>query len=97
VALIIVNLHGATIGEAACRLSFEAASAAPPVLFITTRDERAETMAAVDHGVMGLVRASARIELLIAAIRLVIAGGSYYPADTLTPLAANRPAAKDFP
>jgi DNA-binding NarL/FixJ family response regulator len=94
--LIIYNLHRASIGEAAQRLLLDAASPAPPLLFITTREERAETMAAVEHGAMGLVRADARLELLIAAIRLVMAGGRYYPAETLTSLAALAPAPTDL-
>jgi DNA-binding NarL/FixJ family response regulator len=53
-------------------------------------------MAAVEHGAMGLVRADARLELLIAAIRLVMAGGRYYPAETLTSLAAAAPAPTDL-
>ena len=92
--LVIVNLHGARIGEAVQRLRLAEASPPPPLLFITARDERSETLEAVDHGAMGLVHATARIELLVAAIRLVMAGGRYYPAQSL---ALSAPAAKDFP
>lgn len=92
--LIIVNLHGARIGEVVQRLGLDAAPSPAPLLFITARDERNETLEAVNHGAMGLVHATARIELLVAAIRLVIAGGRYYPAQTLSFCA---PAAKNLP
>jgi CheY-like chemotaxis protein len=92
--LIIVNLHGARIGEAVQRLRHDGARPPSPLLFITARDERSETPDALEHGAMGLVRADVRIELLIAAVRLVIAGGRYYPAQAHTFPA---PAAKDFP
>ena len=92
--LIIVNLQGARIGEAVQRLRRDGASLPSPLLFISPRDERSEMLDAIEHGAMGLVRADVRIELLIAAIRLVIAGGRYYPAQAHTFPA---PAAKDFP
>ncbi len=97
VALIIFNLHGVTISEAVGFLRLEVDVPAPPVLFITNRDQSSETMEAVECGAMGLVRANARIELLIAAIRLVIAGGSYFPAETITSLMAQTPASKNHP
>lgn len=92
--LIVINLHGARIGEAVRRLRLDGASPPSPLLFITARDEAHETLEALEHGAMGLVRADARIELLIAAMRLVIAGGRYYPAQALVSPA---PAIKDFP
>lgn len=92
--LIIVNLQGARIGETVQRLRRDDASLPSPLLFITARDEGSETLEAIEHGAMGLVRTDVRIELLIAAIRLVIAGGRYYPAQAHTSPA---PAAKDFP
>ena len=92
--LIIVNLHGARIGEAVQRLGLDSTPPPAPLLFITARDERNETLEAMNHGAMGLVHATARIELLVAAIRLVIAGGRYYPAQAQ---AFPAPATKDFP
>ena len=98
VAIIIYNLHGAVISEAIALLRMDMRSdVVPPVLFITDRTHRSEIMEAVECGAMGLVRSDARIDLLIAAIRLVMAGGSYFPADTLTTLMAQTPAAKPFP
>ena len=98
VAIIVFNLHGLAVSEAARLLRLDARRpAASPVLFISSRDQRGETMEAVECGAMGLVPADARIELLIAAIRLVIAGGSYFPAETITSLMTQSPATKSLP
>ncbi len=98
VAIIVFNLHGLAVSEAARLLRLDARrSAASPVLFISSRDQRGETMEAVECGAMGLVPADARIELLIAAIRLVIAGGSYFPAETITSLMTQSPNSKSLP
>lgn len=97
VALVIFNLHDASISEAARLLRLEPRFGSAPVLFISSRAQRSETIEAVECGAMGLVRADARIELLIAAIRLVIAGGSYFPAECLTSLMAQPSATKIIP
>ena len=97
VALIIFNLHRVSVGEAARLLRLETQLASPPVLFITNRDQRREIMEAVECGAMGLVRANVRVDLLVAAIRLVIAGGSYFPADTITSVMSQAPAMKNLP
>jgi DNA-binding NarL/FixJ family response regulator len=94
IAIIIFNLHTAPIPKAVATLRSNGAGAAPPVLLITSGHERNEGPQAVECGVAGLVRADARIELLIAAIRLVIAGGRYFPADMLAPLMAKAPRAR---
>ena len=98
VAIIVYNLHDGVISEAIALLRMEARGvAAPPVLFIANRAQRSEIVEAMECGAMGLIRSDVRIDLLIAAIRLVMAGGSYFPADTLTTLMAQTPAAKPFP
>ena len=58
---------------------------------ITNKSESAAAIEAVQATIAGLVRSDARIDLLLAAIRLVIAGGRYYPADTLTSLMRKAP------
>jgi len=83
VALIILNLHDAPLG-AASRLALQGSSETPPpLLVITNKEESAASIEAMQDIIAGLVRADAHIELLMAAIRLVMAGGRYYPADRL--------------
>ena len=85
VALIILNLHDAPL-SAASHLTLQGAdeTAQPPILVITNKEESAASIEAMQDIIAGLVRSDARIELLMAAIRLVMAGGRYYPADGLT-------------
>ena len=92
VALIILNLHDAPLG-AVCHLTQRdpAHGKSPPILVITNTEESAATIQAMQDRIAGLVRSDARIDLLLAAIRLVMAGGRYYPADTLTSLMRKAP------
>ncbi len=91
-ALIIINLHDAPLG-AAMRLALGAGDhpQRPPILVITNKSESAAAIEAVQATIAGVVRSDARIDLLLAAIRLLIAGGRYYPADTLTSLMRKAP------
>jgi len=92
VALIILHLHDAPLSAAAHVVQRDPAHGEPPpILVITNTDESAATIQAMQETVAGLVRSDARIELLLAAIRLVMAGGRYYPADTLTSLMRKAP------
>ncbi len=83
-SLIIFHLHGASIGAAVSMLKFAAPSRKTPILFITPREARSETVHAVEHDAAGIVHSDCSIELLVAAIHLIIAGGRYYPADSIT-------------
>ena len=92
IALIIVHLHDAPL-SAAKHLTHrdEAHAQRPPILVITNKDESAASIEAMQATIAGVVRSDARIDLLLAAIRLVIAGGRYYPADALTSLMRKAP------
>ena len=92
VGLIILNLHDAPLSAASHLVQRDPAHGErPPILVITNADEGAATIQAMQDTIAGLVRSDARIELLLAAIRLVMAGGRYYPADTLTSLMRKAP------
>ena len=92
VGLIILNLHDAPLSAASHLVQRDPAHGQrPPILVITNTDEGAATIQGMQDTIAGLVRSDARIELLLAAIRLVMAGGRYYPADTLTSLMRKAP------
>ena len=92
IALIIVHLHDAPLSAATRLAQGDSAHAQhPPILVITNKGESAAAIEAVQPTIAGLVRSDARIDLLLAAIRLVIAGGRYYPADALTSLMRKAP------
>jgi hypothetical protein len=92
IALIIVHLHDAPLSAVTRLAQADLAQArTPPILVITDRDESAASIEAMQRAIAGLVRSDASINLLLAAIRLVIAGGRYYPADTLASLMRKAP------
>ena len=91
-ALIIINLHDAPLSTATRLAQGDGSHAQhPPILVITNKDESVASIDAMQATIAGLVRSDARIDLLLAAIRLVIAGGRYYPADALTSLMRKAP------
>jgi len=92
VALIILNLHDAPLSAAMQLVQRNPDHGAhPPLLVITNRDESAASIEAMQDAIAGLVRSDARVELLLAAIRLVMAGGRYYPADAIKSLMRKAP------
>jgi DNA-binding NarL/FixJ family response regulator len=92
VALIILHLHDAPLSAATHLVQRNPGHAAhPPILVITNRDESAASIEAMQDGIADLVRSDARVDLLMAAIRLVMAGGRYYPADALKSLMRKAP------
>ena len=92
VALIILNLHDAPLSAATHLVQRNPGHGVhTPILVITNRDESAASIEAMQDAIAGLVRSDARVELLMAAIRLVMAGGRYYPADALKSLMRKAP------
>jgi DNA-binding NarL/FixJ family response regulator len=54
-----------------------------PVIVISGTDERDVVLEALDLGALGFVPKSASVEVLLQAIRLVLAGGTYIPQQAL--------------
>ena len=50
-----------------------------PVILISTQDDAASIEAAVSAGAQGLIPVTASLRIAVAAMRLVLAGGTYYP------------------
>ena len=83
-ALIIINLHLERISSARARYKLAASGAGsgrPLLICISERNDCSEAVDAMELGLAGLVLSHTNVELLIAAIRLVIAGGRYFPPD----------------
>lgn len=93
--LIIVNLHRDTIVSAMRKIAFDGSPAAAPVLFIATHDLRTQAITAVEQGAAGLISSNSPIEILIATINLIIAGGRYFPNDTIAAIRPSAPGAKN--
>ena len=54
-----------------------------PVIVISGTDERDVVLKALDLGALGFVPKSASVDVLLQAIRLVLAGGTYIPQQAL--------------
>jgi len=56
---------------------------APPIIVLSNRDEPEEVVAAFRKGVQGYIPTSLAPRLVVHAIRIVLAGGTFFPADAL--------------
>src|SRR6478609_5152920 len=54
-----------------------------PIIVLSDREEAEEVVAAFREGVQGYIPTSLAPRLVIPAIRIVMAGGTFYPADAL--------------
>lgn len=64
-----------------------------PVVVLSADAARERVMASIDLGAMGFIPKSARKDVLLAALRLVIAGGIYVPPDVMRYETAPAPSA----
>jgi DNA-binding NarL/FixJ family response regulator len=63
-----------------------------PVVVLSDRDDADEVDRALAHGVRGYIPTSVEYEVLIAALRLINAGGTFVPADVLRAATAKQDA-----
>jgi DNA-binding NarL/FixJ family response regulator len=58
-----------------------------PVVVLSAHDERDQVLAAIDAGAMGFISKRSHTQVLVNALRLVLAGGVYLPPQVLTAMA----------
>lgn len=56
---------------------------AVPVVVLSSNEERDTVMEAIDRGAMGYIPKTSATEIMLVALRLVLAGGVYLPANIL--------------
>jgi DNA-binding NarL/FixJ family response regulator len=56
-----------------------------PVVVISGTDERSQVLKALDQGALGFIPKSFPLDLMMQAVRLVLAGGTYIPQQALAP------------
>jgi DNA-binding NarL/FixJ family response regulator len=66
---------------------------AVPVVVLSASEDRGEVMRSLDLGAMGFIPKTQASAAMIAALRTVLAGGVYLPADVMSQAAAAAPAA----
>ena len=62
-----------------------------PVVILSTRQDRESVTRALNLGVAGYIPKSARREIMLTALQLVLAGGTYIPPEILAPEAPSLP------
>lgn len=62
-----------------------------PVVVLSATDDAASVMRALDDGAMGFIPKTSSNDVLLGALRLVLAGGVYLPADVLRQSTATHP------
>ncbi|QNM95364.1 response regulator [Chitinimonas koreensis] len=88
--LLLLDLElGGESGSAVLR-ELRARHPALPVVVVSGHDEPEVILAAINDGAMGFVPKSASSDVMIAALRLILAGGIYLPCEALAlgPVAA---------
>lgn len=65
-----------------------------PVVVLSATDDAATVMRALDDGAMGFIPKTSSNDVLLSALRLVLAGGVYLPAEVLRHSAATHPHAE---
>jgi DNA-binding NarL/FixJ family response regulator len=65
-----------------------------PVVVLSATDDAATVMRALDDGAMGFIPKTSSNDVLLGALRLVLAGGVYLPAEVLRHSAATHPHAQ---
>jgi DNA-binding NarL/FixJ family response regulator len=68
-----------------------------PVVVLSATDNRATVLAAIDAGAMGFISKRTASPILVNALRLVLAGEVYIPADVLRSETAPAPARPALP
>ena len=60
-----------------------------PVVVLSSADDRSTVLAAIAGGAAGFIPKSSSNEVLLSALRLVLAGGKYLPPEALAPAAGS--------
>jgi DNA-binding NarL/FixJ family response regulator len=80
--LLDFNLRGGLTGVPAIK-AWRQRHPALPVVVLSSVDDRATVLAAMAAGAAGFIPKASSNELMVSALRLVLAGGKYLPAEVL--------------
>lgn len=103
VALVLLDLTLPGAQGMSLLEQMRAEHAAIPVVVLSANDDRAVVLGAIDAGAMGFISKRSPTQVLVNALRLVLAGGVYVPPQALdggiakAPEAAPRPSAGKSP
>jgi DNA-binding NarL/FixJ family response regulator len=89
--LVLLDFHLQGLSGAVAIREFRRRFATLPVVVLSSAQDRATVLAAMGAGAAGFIPKSSTNEVMLSALRLVLAGGRYLPAEVL---AADPPAAR---
>jgi DNA-binding NarL/FixJ family response regulator len=94
---VLVNIGGRSLAEPALAEQVERLNGAvgTPVIVLSDREEYDEIVAAFRLGVRGFIPASLEPDVAVEALRLVQAGGTYFPAGALIGYCRKPPAGRE--
>jgi len=87
--LILLDLNMPGVNRLEALEALREAAPDAPVVVLSGEDDPAVVRAAIDRGAMGFIPKSATPEVLIQALRLVLASGVYLPLEVLNSTAAS--------
>jgi DNA-binding NarL/FixJ family response regulator len=95
--LILLDIQLPGISGLDALVSFRERHPAIPIVVLSGSERRDDVMRAIDGGAMGYIPKSHPSRVIINALRLVLAGGVYLPADILglRPAVAGQPSGSD--
>lgn len=85
VDLVLLDLQLPDARGFSALTAFRDSHPAIPVVLLSAHDERDVVFAALDHGAAGFVPKTATTQVMLSALRLVLSGGTYVPAEAFSP------------
>lgn len=84
--IVLFNIHGMAVDEPwiAEGLALIRSRTAAPIVLLSSAIDGRSTLHALSRGVRGVVPATLDIGMLLAAVRLVVAGGTFVPNEVVT-------------
>ena len=82
--LVLLDLHLPDVEGFDALAGLQASFPAVPVIVVSGADDPALVRQAVDHGALGFIPKSSTSALIVSAIRLVLAGGTYLPREIMS-------------
>jgi len=86
VDLVLLDLNLPGLSGIAALQAWRTRYPAVPVVVVSADADRQTVLAALSSGAAGFVPKTSTNDVLVAALKMVLAGGKYFPADVLAPV-----------
>ena len=89
--LVLLDIHMPGVSGLDCLHTFRERLPAVPVVVLSASEDPADMTHAIDSGAMGFIPKSQSSQVMIGALRLVLAGGVYLPPEAIRRTAPGAP------